>query len=51
VFFLSSLRPTLNDTFGVNSSRSMQKQMPLMLWKAPHTTKETGRWTITWTAF
>jgi len=50
VFFLSSLGPTLNDSSGVNSSWSMQKQMPLTLWKAPHTTKETRRWTIIWTA-
>jgi len=43
VFFLSSPGPTSNDSSGVNSSQSMQKQMPLTLWKAPYTTKETGR--------
>ena len=49
-FFLSSLGLTLNNSFRVNSFQSMQKRMPLILWKAPCTTKETRQWTITWTA-
>ena len=49
-FFLSSLGLTLNNSSGVSSFRSTQKQMPLILWQALRTTKETGRWTITWTA-
>jgi len=49
-FFQFDPGPTLNNSSGVNSFRSTQKRTPSTLWRGLRTIKETGRWTITWTA-
>jgi len=49
-FFQFDPGPTSNNNSGVNSFWSMQKRTPSTLWRGLHTIKETGQWTITWTA-